>query len=150
MIVSYVFFLLKRQSPRYKRTDTPFHYTTVFRCVEQLIAVDPERTQRAAAIGTGAAAGLGLDPPFGARQMIGQCAHRRYRLGRYPLGRSVVGDLGLAFELFQGKLAVLDLEPELLPGPAAGHASALGELVPAGRETRYPAGQSALTHGPPR
>src|SRR3546814_857472 len=46
------------------------------RDVELLVAVVPERTQRAAAIGTGAVAGLGLDPPFGARQMIGQGAHR--------------------------------------------------------------------------
>src|SRR3546814_13085081 len=46
------------------------------RDVELLIAVVPERTRRAAAIGTGAAAGLGLDPPFGARQQIGRASWR--------------------------------------------------------------------------
>jgi hypothetical protein len=39
--------------------------------VQLLVAVVAQRTQRAAAIGTGAATGLGLDPPFSARQMIG-------------------------------------------------------------------------------
>ena len=52
--------------------------------VELLVAVLPERAQRAAAIGTGAVAGLGLDPSFGARQMIGQRAHRRGSVGGRP------------------------------------------------------------------
>src|SRR3546814_8935498 len=47
--------------------------------VELLVAVLPERAQRAAAIGTGAGTGLGLDAPFGARQMIGQ------QIGRAPV-----------------------------------------------------------------
>src|SRR3546814_3570648 len=50
--------------------------------VELLVTVVTKRAQCAAAIGTGAAAGLGLDPPLGARQMVGQCAHRRYPFGR--------------------------------------------------------------------
>src|SRR3546814_19822421 len=49
--------------------------------VELLVAVIAQRTQRAAAIGTGATAGLGLDPPFSAQPMIGQGAHRRYPPG---------------------------------------------------------------------
>ena len=51
---------------------------------ELLVAILPERAQRAAAIGTGAVAGLGLDPSFGARQMIGQRAHRRGSVGGRP------------------------------------------------------------------
>jgi len=86
--------------------------------VELLVAVVAKRAQRAAAAGTSAAAGLRLDPPFSARQMIWQRAHRRYPLGGCPFGRSAVGDLGLAFELFQGKLELLDLERELLRGLA--------------------------------
>src|SRR3546814_11153683 len=53
--------------------------------VELLVAVVAKRAQRAAAIGTGAAAGLGLDPPFGPRQMIGTCAHRWGSLGGGPV-----------------------------------------------------------------
>src|SRR3546814_5573743 len=49
--------------------------------VELLVAVVAKRAQRAAAIGTGATAGLGLDPPFSAQPMIGQGAHRRYPPG---------------------------------------------------------------------
>src|SRR3546814_15890980 len=45
--------------------------------VELLVAVIAQRTQRAAAIGTGATAGLGLDPPFRAQQMIGRSEARR-------------------------------------------------------------------------
>src|SRR3546814_1183915 len=60
--------------------------------VELLVTVVTKRAQCAAAIGTGAAAGLGLDPPFGARQMVGQRAHRRYPFGRC----SIRGELGRA------------------------------------------------------
>ena len=108
-----------------------------------------ERTQRAAAIGTGAASGFRLDPPFGARQMIGQCAHRRYPFGRCPFARSAVGDLSLAFELFQGKLELLDLERELLGGPAEGHAAELGELVAESIDQRVARRESRFELGDP-
>ena len=108
-----------------------------------------QRAQRAAAIGTGAAAGLGLDPPFRARQMIGQCAHRRYPFGGCPLTRSAVGDLSLAFEFFEGQLELLDLERELLRGLAEGHAAKLRELVAEGVDQRIARRQSGFELGDP-
>src|SRR3546814_4763255 len=73
--------------------------------------------------------------------MVGQCAHRRYPFGRCSIRGAAVRDLGLAFELFQGKLELFDLERELLRRLAEGHAAKLGELVTEGVDQRI-AGRS--------
>ncbi|MEO5650376.1 MAG: hypothetical protein ABIR03_10705, partial [Ginsengibacter sp.] len=98
---------------------------------------------------TGAAAGFGLDPPFGARQMIGQRAHRRRSLGGCPTRLAAVRDLGFAFEFIKGELELFDLESELLRRLAEGHAAKLGKLVTEGIDQRVTGRESRLELGDP-
>src|SRR3546814_15184609 len=79
--------------------------------------------------------------------MVGQCAHRRYPFGRCSIRGAAVRDLGLAFELFQGKLELFDLERELLRRLAEGHAAKLGELVTEGVDQRIAGRESGFALG---
>jgi|TARA_R100000501_G_scaffold17256_1_gene31943 hypothetical protein len=83
------------------------------RDIQLLIAVVAQRTERAAAIGKGAAPDLELDPPFGALQMIGQCAHRRGSLGGRSVGGAAVCYLGFAFELIEGELVTEGIDQRI-------------------------------------
>ena len=90
--------------------DAPLHRHGI----EHLIAVLPQRPQRAATVGTGAVALLGLDPLFLARQMGGQCPNRRRPIYGYRIASTRGGDDGLAFEFFERQLKLSDLGVELL------------------------------------
>src|SRR3546814_6984508 len=81
--------------------------------------------------------------------MVGKCAHRRYPFGRCSIRGAAVRDLGLAFELFQGKLELFDLERELLRRLAEGHAVKLGELVTEGVDQRIAGRESGFELGDP-
>ena len=91
---------------------------------------------------------LKLPDDIGARQVIGQCAHG-HPFGARRVSRSAVGDLGFAFEFFEGQLELLDLERELLRGLAEGHAAKLRELVAEGVDQRIARRQSGFELGDP-
>src|SRR3546814_17939436 len=81
--------------------------------------------------------------------MVGICAHRRYPFSRCSIRGAAVRDLGLAFELFPGKLERFGLERELLRRLAEGHAAKMGELVQVGVDQRLAGREAGSDVGEP-
>jgi hypothetical protein len=69
--------------------------------IEHLVAVLSQWPQRAAAVGTGAVAGSGLDPLFLAWQMGRQRADRRWPVSLSGICLARSNDDGFSFEFFQ-------------------------------------------------
>jgi len=109
--------------------DAPLHR----RYVEHLVAGLCKRTQRAAAIGTGAVARLRFDPAFDAWQMVRQAAYRCGANGLDSIRLACcifagIGDLGFAFQFLECQLELSDLSDQLLRGLPETHPLELGKL----------------------
>ena len=109
--------------------DPPLHR----RNIEHLVTGLSQRTQHAAAIGTGAVARLRFDPAFDAWQMVRQAAYRcgANGLNIIRLVRCIFAgadNLGFAFQFLECQLKLSDLGNQLLRGLPETHPLELGKL----------------------
>ncbi|WP_408020632.1 hypothetical protein [Sphingobium quisquiliarum] len=86
--------------------------------IKHLVALLPQRPQRAAAVRTGAVTLLRFDPLLLAWQMGGQRSNRRWPIDRYWTTSTRGGDAGLAFVLFEHKLKLSIASPQEIYNPA--------------------------------